>query len=93
MATYRGDTPLISYDCGEDVSDLATRKLYYKKPDGTTGEWTGTLSGTRYVQYQTVTAEIDTTGMWFIQVYLTDGNKEFHGVIKTLLVLDPISLS
>lgn|GEM_PF-4448114 len=86
MATYVGDTPLIKYDCGEDITDLATTpKLHYAKPDGTTGNWTPNLS-TRYVQYQTVTGDIDQAGLWLFQPELSDGTKIFFGDITQYYV-------
>lgn len=90
MATYVGDTPLISYDCSEDVSDFTIYKLYYRKPNGTTGEWAAALSGTDYVQYQAVTADLDEDGVWLIHPHLTDGTKVFHGAIKPLMIHAPV---
>lgn len=90
MATYLGDTPLIKYDCGESVADLSTiRKLYYKKPDGSTGEWPGTISGTDFIQFQT-TSHLNMAGRWEIQPYLSDGTVIYHGVIKELIVETPV---
>ena len=93
MATYKGDTPLIKYDCDEDVTDLSTTpKLNYQKPSGTTGSWTATLS-TQYAQYQTVSGDLDESGIWYIQPELTDGTKVFYGERQSMLVQEPISVS
>ena len=91
--TYVGDTPLIKYDCGETITDLSTTpKLYYTKPSGTSASWDATLS-TQYAQYQTVSGDIDESGVWQFQPVLSDGTKTYYGVIVELYVYEPISLS
>jgi len=91
--TFVGDTPLIKYDCGEDITDLSTTpKLYYEKPSGTTGTWTATLT-TQYAQYQSSAGDIDEAGIWRIHPKLTDGTKVFYGEIIELYVYTPISVS
>lgn len=93
MATYKGDTPLITYDFGEDVTDLSTTpKINHQKPDGTTGSWTATLS-TQYAQYQALTGDIDESGVWYVQPQLSDGTKTYYGERRAMLVQEPIAVT
>jgi hypothetical protein len=91
MAVHVGDTPLIKYDCNETITDLSTTpKLHYKKPSGTQGTWTPTLS-TQYAQYQALAGNIDEAGPWEINPELTDGTKKYFGVKRIMLVETPLT--
>ena len=90
MATYKGDTPLIKYDCGETITDLTTTPLlYYKKPGGATGSWVATLT-TQYAQYQAVAATLNEAGTWKIHPKLSDGTYTYYGTIQELVVAEPV---
>lgn len=68
---YVGDVgTVITLDVGEDVSTATTMDIVYKKPDGTTGTWNATLSGTTKIQYTTVSGDIDESGKWYVHAYI-----------------------
>jgi hypothetical protein len=76
---YLGDTPLIKIYCVNDISGGSAFKIKYQKPDGTSGEWTGNLSGTRYIEYQTTLTDLNIAGTWVIQAFVDWGDIEKHG--------------
>ncbi len=53
-----------------DLSTAATTVIHYRKPDGTEGEWTGTVSGEN-VEYTTIADDIDQMGTWYTQAFAT----------------------
>lgn len=60
---YMFDNLLVTIDMKTDISAATGKKIFYKKPDGTNGEWTGTVSGTS-LTYNAVSGEIDQPGLW-----------------------------
>ena len=95
MSLHKGDIgTVIQYDTLEDISDGTVFKLKYTKPDDTTGEWTGSLSGTRIVQYTTASAAIlDQAGTWQLQAYIETPSGKWHSDIKTFVVEDIITVA
>lgn len=61
---------LINVDTGADLSTVTVQKIFYKKPDGTIGEWVASISENRYLQYVTLEDDIDIPGIWKIQAYI-----------------------
>ena len=80
---YVGDIPLIRLDCGVDISAATLFKIKYRKPDQSNQEWTEgdgvEISGTQYLQYQTLATDLDQSGAWEFQVYLEIGSWKGHG--------------
>lgn len=60
----------LKFDIGVDISNVISAKIYYRKPDGTTGSWTVSLEAPTYVYYITQNGDIDTAGTWKFQVYV-----------------------
>lgn len=60
-----------------DVSGASTFYIRYKKPDGTVGYWTGSLSGTHQITYSASNSDIDAAGTWYMKGYVeyADGTK------------------
>ena len=94
MSLHTGDIgTVIQYDTLEDISDGTVFKLKYTKPDDTTGEWTGSLLGTRIVQYTTADADdLDQAGTWELQAYVETPSGKWHSDIKTFIVEDNITV-
>jgi len=92
---HKGDigTP-IQYDTHEDISDATVLLLKYTKSDGTTtGQWTGTLSGTRIIEYKTAAAaDVDQDGTWEFQGYIETPSGKWHTDKKTFVVEDNITM-
>ena len=81
---------LVQYDCGEDITDQTTLEINYKKPDGTTGTWAATVSGTDIVEYETTSATDLLEGTTIIQVYIETPAWIGHSEKKTFTIEDNI---
>jgi len=77
---YVGDTPLIKLDCVSDISTASGVLIKYRKPDGVTGEWNGTVVDNRYVTYQIPNVTVlDQAGDWKFQAFMHVGQWIGHG--------------
>lgn len=73
--SYVGNIGLPIYaDCEQDVSAATGLLIKYKKPDGTTGEWSATLYGTEYIQYTIQAGDFDQDGEYKVQPFFTLGS-------------------
>ncbi len=84
---YINDIPLIKVDCISDktpsIEGATSTQINYKKPSGATGYWTATVVDGRYLQYQVQTNDLDESGTWKFQAYLTLGGWIGHGETAT----------
>jgi hypothetical protein len=82
----------ITIDMGFDVTS-ATCTIQYVKPDGTTGEYSGTAQNTSEIFYAFTDGDIDKVGMWKFQgkAVAPDSRKSFSG-IYTINFTKPISI-
>ena len=67
---YVGDEGTeIILDSGEDLSQSGVNGVFikYKKPDGSTGEWEGSVYASTKVKYVTKPGDLDQSGTWNIQ--------------------------
>ena len=89
MGAHVGDIgTIIRYTTTTDLSGNSALKLKYKKPDGTTGEWTATVYSTYSAQYGTTEAtDLDQAGSWKLQVYVEMVSWKGHSEEKTFEVL------
>lgn len=53
-----------------DISASTTKRIYYKKPNGTTGYWPATLYGLHSIQYDASHGNIDVAGVWRLRAYV-----------------------
>lgn len=75
----------IDYNAGESIADATVIKLKYKRPDGTSGEWTATLEGTNKARYITLAAgDLPTIGSYAIQLYIESPGWSGHGKIRSM---------
>lgn len=69
--SYKGDVGTVFLiNCGTNISTATVKKLLVKKPDGTQVEWIATISGTNYLQYTTITNDLDQNGTYYLQSYI-----------------------
>ncbi|TVM01916.1 MAG: hypothetical protein CV087_10225 [Candidatus Brocadia sp. WS118] len=68
-----GDTFLMKLDPETSLSGATSPKVNYKKPDGTIGSWTGTISNDQ-IQYQLENGDIDIPGDWTFWPTWVDSN-------------------
>ena len=77
-------------------TDLATGsvfKIYYRKPDGTTGSWTAQKeSDNKSISYTTqVVSDLDIAGTWVIQSYVEISGWKGYGVSVNMIVGTPVT--
>ena len=71
----------IKLDTVFDISAATSLKILYKKPDETTGEWIGYLSGTTLVAYDVLDGDLDQAGTWQLQSYVVVGGDKGYGEV------------
>jgi hypothetical protein len=60
---------LITFKTREDLSTATTHDLDYKKPDGTTGTWTATVSGSDLL-YTSIAGDFNQAGPYEVQAHV-----------------------
>ena len=90
METFVGSTVRVNLDCNLDISGFATKSIRYRKPNGDTGCWTGTLDPTdsQNMYYDTDVVDLDLAGIWYVQAYVEDVGVVRHGIWDTFKVHD-----
>lgn len=75
MRIYKGDVGTkIQLDAGEDISGAGKAELKFRKPDGTEGSFTATIS-TQYAYYITTeVSDLNVVGKWDFQLFVSDLN-------------------
>ncbi len=72
---YVGDTPLLRVDAASDISDASVYRILYWKPDGASGHFAGTLSGTQLIEHQITDITIlDEKGAWKFASFIALNN-------------------
>lgn len=74
---------------GRDLTGASNPKILYQKPDGTKGEWTGTISG-QNLTYVLTNADIDQSGVWKFQTYIEVATKKGYGEIVEQVFEKPL---
>lgn len=59
----------IILDMGLNIAASANKKILYKKPDGTAGEFQAELDGTNALKYQADNTTWSVAGTWTFQAY------------------------
>ena len=61
----------IILNVGQDISTSTIRRIRYKKPDGTVGEWNADLYDSQFIVYVTIDEhDLDQAGTWELQSYV-----------------------
>ena len=72
---YVGDTPLLRVNAGSDITDAAAYRILYWKPNGVSGHFVGTLSGTQLIEHQiTDVTVLDVKGSWKFAYFIALSN-------------------
>ena len=72
---YIGDTPLLKVDAGSDISDASVFRIIFWKPDGVSGHFAGTLSGTQIIKHQITSVTIlNVKGSWKFAAFIALSN-------------------
>ena len=84
---YVGDTgTVITLDCGQDISGATARSIEVRKPDGSTGSWSATASGTNSIRYTTAGGTLDQAGQWVLQAKVTLSSGVWLGASVNVVV-------
>jgi len=92
----------ILLDTGIDLNDILVQEIWYEKPGGVKGSWSGTLYnsyspvakaiGTYYVSYTLTqtsgTYDLDTVGDWKFQAFVANGTGSWYGETQTEQIYD-----
>lgn len=71
-----GQTISLSLDTDLTLSGASVAQIHYRKPNGVTGAWNGTVVGDT-ITYTTSSSDIDIAGNWRLQAYA-----EISGAIR-----------
>lgn len=92
---YKGDIGTkIRLNARYDISGADTpekRKIKYKKPDGTTGEWQAVIEGTQYAYYLTQSGDLNVAGKWDVQIYVVLSAWSGHGLVASFEVFETLT--
>ncbi len=79
----------ITVDCSIDITVATVRKIIYKKPDGTSGEWTAAEESSTSISYTTDSADdLDQAGTWYFESYVEKAGFTGYGT-RTSSTIDP----
>jgi|WetSurMetagenome_2_1015567.scaffolds.fasta_scaffold97550_3 hypothetical protein len=95
METFVGDTTKIILKTGIDLTGYADIRMRFRRPDGTAGEWIPTVHGTEdtWMEYTTVTADLNMAGEWTIQAFAADTGILLRGKWCNFTVYVPIKMT
>jgi hypothetical protein len=85
MSIFQGQGLLeIKLETGLDLSTASSKAILYKKPDGTSGSWTVTvtetgLANSSILVYSVANDELDPYGVWTFQSFVIIGGKKGYG--------------
>ncbi|MBI5872698.1 MAG: hypothetical protein HZB36_00945, partial [Candidatus Omnitrophica bacterium] len=91
---FKGDIGTkIILNTGSDLSTGTVFKIYYHKPDGTTGSWTAQKeSDNLSISYTTLTLnDLNVVGTWVLQSYVEISGWKGFGVSVNLIVGTPVT--
>ena len=88
---YKGQSLLtILLDTEYTLTGATSVGIYYSKPDGTTGSWTGTIDSVTKVRYEVLAGNIDQTGDWKFQAWVIIGGRLGKGEVIKHKILEPV---
>ncbi len=91
---YKGDIGTkITLDTEIDISSGTVFKIYYLKPDGTSGFWTAAKEAdNQNISYTTLaTTDLDVVGTWVIQSYVEVPGWKGLGLAVNMIVGVPVA--
>ena len=81
----------ITLETGVNISSATTKKILYKNPEGATGFFTASLSGTTALTYQLTDTDLTVSGEWQFQAYVEIGGLNAFGNIVYQTISTPLS--
>lgn len=90
MSVFIGDVgTVIVLDTGSTITDATSVKIKYLRPDGSNGEWTGTIYETTKVKYILQAGDLNVAGTWKLQAYVVLPTWSGYGTSANLEVIKP----
>lgn len=84
----------IRLDTEDDVTLLnaaTLKQIWFKQPTtGTTGAWTATLSGTKFVYTTTAISDLPVAGEYKVQTYVEGAGYKIPGKVVSMVVNEPV---
>lgn len=77
-------------DTGISLAAATVTKIKYRKPSGTTGAFTATVTETTKLQYQFANDDLDEVGKWEFQAYVEFTGLQAYGEIVEQEIRTPI---
>jgi hypothetical protein len=79
-----------------DLSAITVSKIYFKRPDGTQGQWNAVVKsgpeGLKYLSYTlTSNDNINQEGVWLLEPYIEVNGKPAPGDIVEMKVFKPLT--
>lgn len=92
METFVGDTVQIVIDVGIDISAYGTKRIKFRRPDGTTGWWTAAacVGDDECMTYTTDMDDLNVAGIWRLQSYVEQGASRLHGKWDDMYVYEAL---
>ena len=86
---YKNDIgTIITIDSGEDLSSATVKKIYFKKPDGTLGNWSASVVDTTKLRYTTEAGDLNMAGTWQFQIYVELPSWQGRGETESYQIYD-----
>ena len=79
---------IIRFDMGASISAATSKSINVKKPDGSTTTWSPDIYQTNFLEYQTVSGDLDQTGTWTVQPQISIGDFVGQGESATFTIYD-----
>jgi len=77
----------IILNVGVNIDASTTRRIKYRKPDGTSGYWSAAIESSTSISYTTTSIyDLDLKGNWKLQAYIITPTWTNHGDIRRLNV-------
>jgi len=82
---------VLLFDVGIDTADIISAKIYYQKPDSTSGYWDATLvASSTQIKYIIQSGDFNIAGTYTFQPWLELADWSGYGTTSTLKVYDHI---
>jgi hypothetical protein len=84
---FKGQDYRLILATGISLTGATAIKILYKKPNGTKGEWSGTVD-VQNIFYDITPANNDVEGVWTFQCYVEQSGKIYYGGEVTIEILN-----
>jgi hypothetical protein len=86
---FTGKNQTLILATGRDLTGIASQRILYQKPSGTTGVYSSQVYGNS-LRYKFSDSDIDENGTWRFQAEVTTGSDKLAGLIVKAEARNPI---